>query len=86
MDDPKGQHCATGNFKNTKYICRNKTLWSQAAGRIHTDFEKGFIMAEVMKFAAFKVGVIVMLLVLVDNGYRVVADFVRFRSTALKLR
>jgi len=26
----------------------------QAAGRIHTDFEKGFIMAEVMKFAAFK--------------------------------
>ena len=29
----------------------------QAAGRIHTDFEKGFIMAEVMKFAAFKVGV-----------------------------
>ena len=44
-------------------------------------------MAEVMKFAAFKVGVIVMLLnVLVDNGYRVVADFVRFRSTALKLR
>ena len=40
-----------------------------------------------MKFAAFKVGVIVMLLnVLVDNGYRVVADFVRFRSTALKLR
>lgn len=23
----------------------------QAAGRIHTDFEKGFIMAEVMKFA-----------------------------------
>ena len=31
-------------------------IWSQAAGRIHTDFEKGFIMAEVMKFAAFKVG------------------------------
>merc|ERR1740131_350029 len=26
----------------------------QAAGRIHTDFEKGFIMAEVMKFADFK--------------------------------
>jgi obg-like ATPase 1 len=23
----------------------------QAAGRIHTDFEKGFIMAEVMKYA-----------------------------------
>ena len=26
----------------------------QAAGRIHTDFEKGFIMAEVMPFADFK--------------------------------
>nr|XP_061798811.1 obg-like ATPase 1 isoform X2 [Nerophis lumbriciformis] len=26
----------------------------QAAGKIHTDFEKGFIMAEVMKFADFK--------------------------------
>jgi len=26
----------------------------QAAGRIHTDFEKGFIMAEVMKFADFE--------------------------------
>jgi obg-like ATPase 1 len=25
-----------------------------AAGRIHTDFEKGFIMAEVMKFEDFK--------------------------------
>ena len=25
-----------------------------AAGRIHTDFEKGFIMAEVMKFDDFK--------------------------------
>ena len=27
----------------------------QAAGRIHTDFEKGFIMAEVMKFDEYKV-------------------------------
>lgn len=26
----------------------------QAAGKIHTDFEKGFIMAEVMKYADFK--------------------------------
>lgn len=25
-----------------------------AAGRIHTDFEKGFIMAEVMKYEDFK--------------------------------
>jgi obg-like ATPase 1 len=26
----------------------------QAAGKIHTDMEKGFIMAEVMKFEDFK--------------------------------
>jgi obg-like ATPase 1 len=26
----------------------------QAAGKIHTDMEKGFIMAEVMKFDDFK--------------------------------
>lgn len=26
----------------------------QAAGKIHTDFEKGFIMAEVMKYSDFK--------------------------------
>ena len=26
----------------------------QAAGKIHTDFEKGFIMAEVQKFTDFK--------------------------------
>ena len=39
----------------------DKTTCLQAAGRIHTDFEKGFIMAEVMKFAAFKVGVVYML-------------------------
>ncbi len=26
----------------------------QAAGRIHTDFEKGFVMAEVMKYEDFK--------------------------------
>ena len=26
----------------------------QAAGKIHTDFEKGFIMAEVMKYEDFK--------------------------------
>ena len=26
----------------------------QAAGKIHTDFEAGFIMAEVMKFSDFK--------------------------------
>jgi len=26
----------------------------QAAGRIHTDFEKGFIMADIMRFDDFK--------------------------------
>ena len=33
------------------FLC---TKAPQAAGRIHTDFEKGFIMAEVMKFDDFK--------------------------------
>ena len=28
----------------------------QAAGKIHTDFEKGFIMAEVMAFDDYKEG------------------------------
>ena len=28
----------------------------QAAGKIHTDFEKGFIMAEVMAFEDYKEG------------------------------
>ena len=38
-------------------ICRapqKGTKAPQAAGKIHTDFEKGFIMAEVMKFDDFK--------------------------------
>lgn len=39
----------------TKLIYSQKgTKAPQAAGRIHTDFEKGFIMAEVMKFDDFK--------------------------------
>ena len=33
---------------------QKNTKAPQAAGRIHTDFEKGFIMAEVMKFEDFK--------------------------------
>ncbi|CAK8681270.1 unnamed protein product [Clavelina lepadiformis] len=32
------------------------SLAPQAAGRIHSDFEKGFIMAEIMKFSDFKEG------------------------------
>lgn len=35
-------------------VLQKGTKAPQAAGRIHTDFEKGFIMAEVMKFADFK--------------------------------
>uniref|UniRef100_A0A8C6TV65 Obg like ATPase 1 n=1 Tax=Neogobius melanostomus TaxID=47308 RepID=A0A8C6TV65_9GOBI len=36
------------------WTIRNGTKAPQAAGKIHTDFEKGFIMAEVMKFQDFK--------------------------------
>ncbi len=40
---------------NSRLFCFQKgTKAPQAAGRIHTDFEKGFIMAEVMKFDDFK--------------------------------
>ena len=35
-------------------ILQKGTKAPQAAGRIHTDFEKGFVMAEVMKFDDFK--------------------------------
>ena len=35
-------------------ILQKGTKAPQAAGRIHTDFEKGFIMAEVMNFNDFK--------------------------------
>ncbi|KAF6022061.1 hypothetical protein EB796_019636 [Bugula neritina] len=36
------------------WTLKKGTKAPQAAGRIHTDFEKGFIMAEVMKFDDFK--------------------------------
>ncbi|XP_072274456.1 obg-like ATPase 1 isoform X1 [Pyxicephalus adspersus] len=36
------------------WTIRKGTKAPQAAGKIHTDFEKGFIMAEVMKFDDFK--------------------------------
>lgn len=36
------------------WTIQNGARAPQAAGRIHTDFEKGFIMAEVMKFDDFK--------------------------------
>merc|ERR1712080_289644 len=36
------------------WTIQKNTKAPQAAGKIHTDFEKGFIMAEVMKFEDFK--------------------------------
>lgn len=36
------------------WVVQKGTKAPQAAGRIHTDFEKGFIMAEVMHFNDFK--------------------------------
>ena len=36
------------------WTIKRGALAPQAAGRIHTDFEKGFIMAEVQKFSDFK--------------------------------
>ena len=45
--------CSIINHIN-HFIFQKGTKAPQAAGRIHTDFEKGFIMAEVMKFADLK--------------------------------
>lgn len=36
------------------FFPQKNTKAPQAAGRIHTDFEKGFIMAEIMKYDDFK--------------------------------
>ena len=44
---------ATKFFFFSSYFQKG-TKAPQAAGRIHTDFEKGFIMAEVMKYDDFK--------------------------------
>ncbi len=41
-------------FLDSQFCLQKNTKAPQAAGRIHTDFEKGFIMAEVMKFDDFK--------------------------------
>lgn len=38
------------------FLWQKGTKAPQAAGKIHTDFEKGFIMAEVMKYEDFKEG------------------------------
>lgn len=42
------------HFNLYGYFIQKGTKAPQAAGKIHTDFEKGFIMAEVMKYADFK--------------------------------
>ncbi|XP_010793747.1 LOW QUALITY PROTEIN: obg-like ATPase 1 [Notothenia coriiceps] len=44
----------TGPDEVRAWTVRKGTKAPQAAGKIHTDFEKGFIMAEVMKFQDFK--------------------------------
>ncbi|KAI0558859.1 GTP-binding protein of Obg family [Gracilaria domingensis] len=45
----------TGGHDEVKcWTIRNGTLAPQAAGTIHTDFEKGFVCAEVMKYQDFK--------------------------------
>jgi len=43
-----------GHDEVKAWTIQKGTKAPQAAGRIHTDFEKGFIMAEVMKFEDFK--------------------------------
>jgi len=44
----------SGEDEVKAWTIQKATKAPQAAGRIHTDFEKGFIMAEVMKFDDFK--------------------------------
>jgi obg-like ATPase 1 len=44
----------SGHDEVKAWTIQKGTKAPQAAGRIHTDFEKGFIMAEVMKFDDFK--------------------------------
>ncbi len=57
MDNP-GMICESLSLSICNILFRitlqKNTKAPQAAGRIHTDFEKGFIMAEVMKFEDFK--------------------------------
>ena len=43
-----------GHDEVKAWTIQRHTKAPQAAGKIHTDFEKGFIMAEVMKFADYK--------------------------------
>lgn len=41
-------------FSSPCLYLQKGTKAPQAAGRIHTDFERGFIMAEIMNYADFK--------------------------------
>ena len=43
-----------GHDEVKAWTIQKHTKAPQAAGKIHTDFEKGFIMAEVMKFVDYK--------------------------------
>ncbi|XP_076814102.1 obg-like ATPase 1 [Clavelina lepadiformis] len=45
-----------GSDEVKAWTIKGGSLAPQAAGRIHSDFEKGFIMAEIMKFSDFKEG------------------------------
>ena len=60
MDDPgkrsNSLHSSSPLFVHNRLSqhFQRGTKAPQAAGKIHTDFEKGFIMAEVMKFDDFK--------------------------------
>lgn len=57
---PCRSHAVIHLLQNNSFVLSLPSLWQkgtkapQAAGKIHTDFEKGFIMAEVMKFQDFK--------------------------------
>lgn len=53
FDEMTLQTC-TFQLSLTIVFLQKATKAPQAAGKIHTDFEKGFIMAEVMKFDDFK--------------------------------
>ena len=44
----------SGEDEVKAWTIQKNTKAPQAAGRIHTDFEKGFIMADIMKFEDFK--------------------------------
>ena len=44
----------SGEDEVKAWTIQKNTKAPQAAGKIHTDFEKGFIMADIMKFDDFK--------------------------------